>query len=161
MRKIYIIICLVAFSLSITAQEHGRQNKGQRHFDPQKFEQQLEQFVVKKAELTQEESDKFLPIFREMRQKEIALMKESRRTLKGKPSSEEECKSAIRNHDSSEVQLKKIQQTYHQRMLKDISAKKILKACLATDEFHREAFRKVHNNRRNGGTVVRRPRSQQ
>ena len=33
-------------------------------------------------------------------------------------------------------------------MIKVISAKKTLKACLAIDEFHREAFRKVHKMRR-------------
>lgn len=148
MRKSLLILCLVTFSLSIAAQEQGRKNKGQRQFDPQKFEQQLEQYVVKKSELTQEESDAFLPIFREMRQKEVAVMKEARKALRGKPTSEEECKAAIKSHDNSEVQLKKIQQSYHQRMIKVISAKKTLKACLAIDEFHREAFRKVHKMRR-------------
>ena len=61
MRKSLLILCLVTFSLSIAAQEQGRQNKGHRQFDPQKFEQQLEQYVVKKSELTQVESVAFLP----------------------------------------------------------------------------------------------------
>lgn len=150
MRKIFFICLFSVLSLGLSAQGAGQKKGGPRHFDPQKFEAQLEEYVMKKAGFTTAESEKFLPIFREMRKKEVQVMKSSRNAFRGRPTTDKECEEAIRNHDNCEVQLKKIKQTYHARMLKVVPASKTMKAIHAHDDFHREAFRKVEDMKREG-----------
>ena len=148
MRKLLFILMMTSIALGTMAQgKSGRRPGGQKPFDPQQFEQQLEQYIISKAELTSAESAKVLPIFREMRKKEVAVMEAQRKNFSGVPTTEQQCREAIKNHDASELQLKKIQQTYHQRMLKVLSATKTLRAIQASEEFHREALRKVEGMR--------------
>lgn len=138
--------------ISLTSFAQGKQDNrgGRQQFDPQKFEQQLEQFVVKEAGFNQSEAAKFLPIFREMRKKYIAIMAKKGQQMKNIPKNDAECAEAIKNYDNSEVQLKKIEETYHQKMVRVVPASKVLKACFAEERFHREAFRMVQNMNKGG-----------
>lgn len=146
MKKYVILLVALICSLAVSAQE----NKP-RQFDAQKFEQQLEQYVIQKACITQAETNEFLAIFREKRKKELEIMFKSRKTNAGKPKNEKEWEEMLRAHDNIEIQLKKIQQTYHNRLLKVVPASKIVKMTRAEEEFHREAFKQIHANRKGHG----------
>lgn len=148
MKKILIIMIALVCSLGISAQEQKKQH---RPFDPQKFEQSLEQYVIQKAGITQAETTGFLPIFREMRKKEVEIMQKGRKAVSGKPKTEQEWEQKLREHDNAEIQLKKIQQTYHIRLLKVLPASKIVKMTRAEEEFHREAFKQIHANHNGQG----------
>ena len=154
MRRILTIMALIVVTVAASAQKHER-----RPFDPQKFEQKLEAYVIQQVGFSQEEEKVFLPIFREMRQKQIKIMQNHH--PKDKPKTEKEWETTLRERDNNEVQLKKIQQTYHNRMLKVVPASKVAKAIRAEDEFHREAFKQIHqrrdgNHERKGGSGQRR-----
>jgi len=138
----YIIIFLIALS-SFTANAQNDNGKANRHFNPQRFENQLEQYVLGKIELSPSESAAFLPIFRDMRSEVVKVMQAGRKVKRGRPSNEKEWEEALRTFDSNEVKLKKIQQTYHIKMLKVIPASKVMLMVRAEDEFHRESFRKM------------------
>lgn len=130
------LMLIPTFALEATAQH-------QRKFDPERFERDLESYVVKKSGLTVQEKNKFLPIYREMRAKQRKVFGEANAHHKPNFDSEKECENMIRQHDSNEIKLKHIQRTYHNKFLTFLSAKKVLKIIGAEDEFHRITLKKV------------------
>lgn len=138
----YFVI-LIMFLSSFVANAQAPDGKDNRRFDPQKFERQLEGFVLKRLELSQTEASAFLPLFRQKRKAEVAIMDSGRKNRHKRPSSEKEWAQALKTFDANEVRLKKIQQEYHERMLKVIPASKIMKMVKAEEDFHREVFSKM------------------
>ncbi len=146
MQKI-ILACLLCFFGAVASAQDTSDARKKGDFSPQEFEACLEEYVVKEASLTKAETQKFLPIYREMRQKQVAAMDAERSARLKKPSTEKECEEAIKAHDNTEIQLKKIVQTYHNKMLEVISASKVMKVTMAENKFHREKFRQMHDKR--------------
>ncbi len=146
MRRFLFVALMLAATISAFAHGNDQERKREK-FNPQKFEMRLEQYVVKEACITEAEAVKFLPVFREMRQKQIETINEARKARVKKPATEEEWEEVLKAHDNKEIQLKKILQTYHNRMLKVIPASKIIKMIKAEERFHREIFAKMNQNR--------------
>ncbi len=116
-------------------------SQGNRKFDPARFEADLEKFITAEARLTQSEAAKFFPLYREMRQKQMAYFKKDRNLFKNiKSNDNKACEKAIREHDANEIAIKKIQSTYHGKFLKVLSPSKILQIMKAEDKFHRQLF---------------------
>lgn len=139
MRRLFISLLLTVCTLSLFAQGPGKGPK----FDPQKFEQNLEAKVLQRMNLTQAEKTKFLPLYREMRKKELAVMKaEGDLSKKGQPKNNAEWAERLKKHDATQVSLKKIQQVYHEKMLKVVSAWKVMAMIKAEEDYHRDAFAK-------------------
>lgn len=147
MKRIFIIImaCLLAFHLS------AQENKPK--FSPEQFQADLEQFITKEACLTPQESAKFFPKYREMTKKQRAVFDCMRKLGKTKPTDEARCLNVIKQRDKLDLELKKIQQTYHNKFLTIISASKLFDVIKAEERFHRRMLKKsTFNNaqRRDG-----------
>lgn len=138
----YLLILLMTMS-SFAVNAHIPEEKGNRRFDPIKFEQRLEQYVLGKMNLTQKERDVFLPLFRQKRKAEVTIMDNGRKQRRQRPVTEKEWAQAIRAFDNDEVKLKKVQQTYHEKMLKVLPASKVMDMIRAEEDFHRETFSKM------------------
>jgi len=110
-------------------------------FSPEKFQAELEQYITKEACLTPQESAKLFPIFREMQKKQRTIYDRDRQVGWMKPNDEQGCQKAIRQRDENELELKRIQQTYHNRMLSIISGSKLFDVIQAEDRFYRMKFR--------------------
>jgi len=136
-----VAVMVLALALQFVPMRAVAQRPGA--FDPQLFERELEKYVVKEAGLTDQETAKFLPIYREMRAKQHAVFDKFIKPTKPNFNDEEECAKAIREHDNNDIKLKQIQRTYHNKFLKVISAKKVMKVIRAEDDFHRKALRKA------------------
>ncbi len=145
MQRIILLTFFTLLTLAVPAQNNGQADKPD--FSPKEFEAKLEKFVVKEAGLTKDEAAKFLPVYREMRQKQITVMDADRKARSKKPKTEKECEEIIKAHDNAEIQLKKIVQTYHNKMLAIIPASKIMKVTVAENKFHRDSFRQAHDKR--------------
>lgn len=143
-RKVIISLLMLFVTLTVSAQQRGG-------FDPQRFEAELESFVVKQAGIAQNEQAAFLKIYREKRQKEVAVMSARRERMGKKHTTEREWQEALQAFDNEDIQLKKIQQTYHNKMLKVIPASKVMKVARAEDEFHRQKFAQHQQRRGQGG----------
>ena len=130
-----LLSCLVVLTLS--AQQVPKMPK----FSPEKFQADLEQFITKSACLTPQESAKFFPVYREMQKKQRVVYDRQRNAGKVKPTDEKGCSKAIRQRDEDDLELKRIQQTYHNKMLSIISASKLYDVIQAEDRFHRMMFR--------------------
>ena len=121
----YIIVLLVLLcSVVAMAQEPKK-------FDPVQFEADLEQFVATEARLTPTESATFFPLYREMRKKQMAYFGYHRRW-----------------HivDSNDLEIKRLQQLYHEKFLHILPASKVFRIIKAEEKFHRQQFKRAHFN---------------
>lgn len=142
MKKILISCCLVFLSiLAASAQEQPQK------FSPEKFQAELEQFITNDACLTPQEATKFFPLYREMQKKQRSVYNQMRASGKIKPADEAECRKAIQKRDELELELKNIQQSYHNRFFTVLPASKVFDVIKAEDRFHRKTFRNWGNGK--------------
>lgn len=134
MNKLLTIVLFLSLLLSPA-------NAQERKFSPEKFQAELEQYITKEACLTPQEAASFFPIYREMQKKQRTIFERQRQLGKVKPLDERECEKAIRQRDENELEQKRIQQTYHNKMLSVVSASKLFDVMQAEDRFHRMKFR--------------------
>ena len=114
-----------------------------QQFSPEKFQAEMEQFITKEAGLTAEEGAKFFPLYREMQQKQRAVFGRMRQEGRVKPTDDASCKRLVQKRDEVELELKKIQQTYHNKFFTVLSASKVFDVLRAEEKFHRQAFRNM------------------
>jgi hypothetical protein len=112
-------------------------------FSPEKFQAEMEQFIAKEAGLTTDESEKFFPLYREMQQKQRAVFGKMRQEGRVKPTDDASCKRLVQKRDEVELELKKIQQTYHNKFFTVLSPSKVFDVLRAEEKFHRQAFRNM------------------
>ena len=144
MKKLTFIFLSLLFALTVTAQE-GQQRADR--FSPERFQAALEQFITKEACLTPQEAAKFFPIYKEMQAKQRAVFERQRQLAKVKPTDDKGCEKAIRQRDEYDLELKRIQQTYHNKFLSVISASKLYDVLVAEDRFHRQMLRGWNHGR--------------
>ena len=160
MKRLTTILFAVVLAVTATAQNFGQQpqgfgqrpqgfgqNSGQQpqKFSPEKFQADLEQFITKEACLTPQEAAKFFPVYKEMQAKQRTVYERQRQLGFGKPADEKGCEKAIRQRDEYDLELKRIQQTYHNKFLSIISASKLYDVLKAEDRFHRQMLRGWNN----------------
>lgn len=137
-RLITILVLLAAISLNGLAQY---KNDGQR-FSKEEFVRQLEHYVAHEAQLTSKEQAEFFPIFREMHLKMRKVFDAMKKIDSTCPSNDKTCANAIRQKDKMDIELKRIQQQYHNKFLDILPACKVMKAIKAEDKFHRNMLKR-------------------
>ena len=158
MKRLLSISMMLMITLCISAQGFGRgfghgfgqgqgqvQNQGQgqdqQRFSPERFQAQIEEFITKEANLTTQEAAAFFPIYREMMEKQRSVFMRQRNVSRVKPADEQGCLKAIKEQDEIDLELKRIQQTYHLRFLETLSASKVYDILRAEEHFHRNMMR--------------------
>jgi len=138
MKRLFTTTCLLMLmTIGIQAQKEDNEK-----FSPEKFDAELKAFITKEASLTQQESASFFPIYKEMREKQHQLFERQRKLGKEKPQDEKSCLKIIHDRDEVDVELKRVQKTYHERFLEVLSASKVYDIIKAEDRFHRRMMRK-------------------
>ena len=133
--KILLLFVLMTCSSIASAQHNGRLSKDQ-------FMAELEKFIAAEADLTQQECNKLFPVMREMYSKQRVYFDKMKNQNKKCPQTEDECREAVKMRDKIDLDIKKLQQTYHNKMLNVVSARKVMKVILAEDRFHRRMLKK-------------------
>ena len=142
-KKSIILLTVLLLSISINISAQNRENRG---FNPERYQADMERYIVKKANLSSSESEAFLPIYREMKKKQRAVFENNNR--KFNRNSDAECKKYIQQRDANEIQLKKLQQQYHNKFLKILPASKVYQLLREEENFHRNSFNKALENRK-------------
>ena len=126
-------------------QRDQRERRVNRHdpqkFNPEEYQRKLEAHITKFAGLTTQESQRFFPLFREMQQKQRAIFMKQRKRSWSMFSDNKAALEAITKHDEAEIQIKKLQQNYHKRFLKELPASKVLKCIVAEEVFNRKMMK--------------------
>ena len=123
--------------------QQGFQQQQQQRFSPEKYQADLEQYITKEACLTPQEASAFFPLFREMQKKQRALYNKMREDVRIKPTDEAACKKMIQKRDQVELELKSIQQTYHNKFFSVMPASKVFDVIKAEDNYHRGLLRNM------------------
>lgn len=110
-------------------------------FSPEKYQADMEHYITQEAALTPQEAAAFFPLFREMQEKQRSLYRQMKAEAKIKPASEADCRKMIQKRDQVELDLKRIQQSYHNKFLGVLSASKVFDVIKAEDRFHRKMFK--------------------
>ena len=150
MRRSIIIIALCLFAvLPIIAQG---QNKHKGSFNHDEFRKKMELFITEEAGLSPEDAQKFFPIFREMKEKQMKLGHKIKK-LKKDPldddddddddddKDEDEWAEAVIEIEELKVKQAQLGETYIKRLCKIISGEKVFKALKAEDTFHRQILK--------------------
>ena len=141
MKKYALILSiLLLFPLCLSAQERQK-------FSPEKFEADMQEFITREAALDQKEAAKFFPLLNEMHQKQRALFGQIRKASKDKPADNKAAAQAIKQCDKLNIELKQIEQQYHEKMLKELPAQIVDSAINAEGRFHRKMMSGWHNFR--------------
>ena len=135
-KLIYLLISLM-FTLNIGAQN-------QQKFSPEKFDAELHEFITSQAKLTPQEATKFFPIYKEIQGKQRAIYEKQRILGMQRPHDESSCLKAIRERDAIDLELKRIQQSYHEKFLEIMPASKLYEVLQAEDRFHRRMLRRFN-----------------
>lgn len=96
--------------------------------------------------MTNKEAEKFFPLYNEMRNAQRLKFNRIRQLNKTKATDEAACRDIIKQCDKLEIELKKIQQSYHNKFLTVISARKLLDVIKAENKFHRRSLKKMNDN---------------
>lgn len=134
-------LCIFTIALALFASVATAQDKPER-FSPEKFRAELESFVVREACLSPKEAAAFFPLYDEMGKQQRAVFSSMRRLDHAPACTEDECRKLIKERDKLEIELKKIQQTYHNKFLSVLSAQKVVRVLKAEDDFHRRMLRR-------------------
>ncbi len=155
MRRLVILGLVCLSALGASAQNFPRQGfpqqgfpqqgfqQQQQRFSPEKYQADLEQHITKEACLTPQEAAAFFPLFREMQKKQRALYNKMREDVRIKPTDEAACKKMIQKRDQVELELKSIQQTYHNKFFSVMPASKVFDVIRAEDSYHRGLLRNM------------------
>ena len=138
MKRGMIIILLFITALTVKAQDDQK-------FSPEKFDAELQIFIINEAKLSPQEAAKFFPVYREMQTKQRGLYDRQRKLVTQTPNDEASCMKAIKERDEIELEMKRIQQTYHERFLEILPASKVYATLKAEDKFYRHVFRRYNN----------------
>lgn len=179
MKQFVPLILAIAFSLSSYAQggwsgannrtgEDHKQHQGwqapqdksrndrREPFSPELYMKALVEFVSKEACLTESEATKFEPLLREMHQKQHTLMEKQRkaffRSRKNQSLTEEDFERLVNNSISTDIEVKKIEQTYYKKFHNVMPWKKVFAVRIALNKWQMEAlnrFQPDRGNRRN------------
>lgn len=139
-KRVLFVMAVVLASFQLNAQDP-------RKFDPEKFEIELEQFIVTEAALTPQDASAFFPVYKEMQTKQRALFNEMRKYRHVDTRDDKASWEAIRNKDEIDLQIKKLQQQYHENFCKILPAGTVFRIIKAEEKFHRQAFKRVARRR--------------
>lgn len=139
MKRKMLILMAWLLTLTVSAQEQPK-------FSPEKFEADMEAYIVREAELTPQEASRYFPLLREMHEKQRVLYKRMRQTGKETPADESAAAKAIRQCDKLNIEVKQIEQKYHEKMLKELPARKVYSAVNAENRFHRKMMKGWQKN---------------
>ena len=119
-----VLLVLIIYNLSLVSSP-AQENGGGQQFSPDKFDAELRQYITEQAKLTEQEAEKFFPVYKEMQAKQRVVFGRQRELLRAKPEGEKACLEAIRQRDENELEMKRIQKNYHEKFLKQLPASKV------------------------------------
>jgi len=134
MKKILLTMFMMVLSMASWAQNYGN---GQPRFDPDKFQQMVEQSLAKAACLTPEESKVFFPQYNAMREEQRKMGAQIYELKKNVKNDAKSYSAAILKINQLKVDMAEVEQNFYKRILKSVPAEKVFKLIKAEDDFHR------------------------
>lgn len=149
--KKYILLLVGAILLSICNIQAQKRKK--TVMDIQEFEKRKQEYVQKKAKLTDSEAAKYFPISTELSRKKFELHRERRREMhaikKNNKLTDKEYQQLIDNKIDIKLKEAELDKEYTERLNKVLSPEKVFKAQQAEKEFIENEVTKFKEQKRN------------
>lgn len=128
------------------------QPQKERRFSPEEYVKKCDAFMIAEAKLTPAEARKFFPLYHEMKDKqrrcEFEKGRLERSAMKQLPS-DKECQRILQRINELNKQIQNIEESYQKKLLRTVSASKLLSAKIAEKKFERRMLRNmVHGPRK-------------
>lgn len=148
MKKQLLLIVLLAFGwlTELSAQQNGPHN-----FSPQKFREEMEDYIILSTGMTALDAKNFFPLYHELHDKQRKINKEImklKRINKNENPTEKECKECVERIMELKVESAELEQAYFKKMCKVVSPKKVHAVMIAEDKFHRRMLQNIPSNKR-------------
>lgn len=141
MKKVVTVMVMLLLGITVNAQNQ------QRRFSPDKFDADIRDYIVQESKLSKAEAETFLAVYKEMQEKQRQLYERQRALAKQRPQDDNGFKKAIKERDDIEMELKRLQISYHQKFLKILPPCKVYDIIRAETRFHRRTMRMGLENR--------------
>ncbi len=155
MKRVINILLMLLVCVAVNAQEPAKSwtrpnpswqtPDNRKQFSPELYMKKFSEFITREAHLTDSESERFLPLLKEMQEKQHAVMERNRRFFfrnhKGNTNiSEKEYEEMVSQMTANEVEVKKIEQAYTKKFHTVLSWKKVFAVKMALNRWQMEVL---------------------
>ena len=132
--------------------ETATENHAQPHnqFSPEEFRARQQKFLTEKSGLTEEEADKFFPLYFELQQKKNEINFNARQTVNNRrdsgPLTDDEYKKLIDNLADAKIKTAQLEKEYLEKFKKIVPASKLLRIQIAETQFGSEMIKDIQRN---------------
>ncbi len=141
-----LIIAMLSLSVNCFADEQ----QDRRKFSPQEFVQKRNEFIANKAGLTAKEASALFPIYQDIEKRKFNYDRQIGKLMHDGQNpniSEKEAQRILAEIDKLQLEKAKLDNTFHQKGRKVVSAQKILRVMHADWEFSRHVLREMSKNK--------------
>lgn len=133
-------------------QQQGISNPQQQveQFSPTDYRNRQKDFISKHAGLTEDEANRFFPLYYELQEKKRDLNREARQQAfhpQNRPFTEEEYTRIVDNMANLDIKIAVLEKSYIDQYKKVIPASKILKVQMAEEQFNSEILKDMLHQR--------------
>lgn len=117
---------------------------------PEEYKARQQEFITRRAELTEIEAAAFFPVYFELQKQKMELNGELRRKMRAMwkdELTEEEATAVVEEMADMKIKCDQLEKDYLQQFVKLIPAKKMMKVQMAEEEFRRELLRDMERGR--------------
>ena len=147
--KRYLLLIISIVCLAASAQEQSGAPRRPR-MTPEEFQTKQKEFIAIHAELTEEESATFFPLYFELQDKKHqvnARVWKKVRAVKPHERTEEDCNEMIDALADVKIECATLEKEYLQKFKEILPAKKLMRVQMAEDRFQRELLRGMQQGR--------------
>lgn len=147
--KRYLLLIISIVCLAASAQEQTGAPRRPR-MTPEEFQTKQKEFIAIHAELTEEESATFFPLYFELQDKKHqanARVWKKVRAVKPHERTEEDCNEMIDALADVKIECATLEKEYLQKFKEILPAKKLMRVQMAEDRFQRELLRGMQQGR--------------
>lgn len=140
-KALLLIACMVC--LTVSAQE-PRGEAPRPRMTPEEYQTRQKEFIARHAELTEEESEAFFPLYFELQDKKHKLNGQAWkqvRAVRPQELTEEDCNTMIDALADTKIECANLEKQYLVEFKKILPAKKLMRVQMAEDRFQRELLR--------------------
>lgn len=147
--KRYLLLIISIVCLAASAQEQAGAPRRPR-MTPEEFQAKQKEFIAQHAELTEEESAAFFPLYYELQDKKHqanARVWKKARAVKPHERTEEECDEMIDALADVKIECATLEKEYLKKFKEILPAKKLMRVQMAEDRFQRELLKGMQQGR--------------
>ena len=141
-------VLLLAFSVIVLITSAQAQGNGSRrpHMTTEEFQIKQKEFITHQAELTEEESAAFFPLYFELQSKKHEINGRAWkkvRSVRPHERTEEECNEMIDTLADVKIECAMLEKEYLAKFKKILPAKKLMRVQMAENRFQREILKGI------------------